>query len=223
MAQLLGLLAAVTCTFGNLAAYGQTNMKRLLGYSTIAHAGYMMMPVAAAVALMGTDPDAARGAVASLAFYVGVYLFMNLAAFAGVAFLRNTLGSEEIEDYAGLVQRSPGLAVCLAIVLFSLVGLPPLAGFSAKFAIFASVADAKFWALLVIGVLNTLLSLFYYLRVVRVMLLNPEPKSRPTARIPLATIPGAYTLILALPLLILGVWWNGLYLWAQAAASSLLF
>jgi len=136
MAELIGLLAAVTCTFGNLAAYGQTNMKRLLGYSTIAHAGYMMMPVAAAVAMTGSDAAGARDAVASLAFYVGIYLFMNLGAFAGVAYLRNALGSEQIEDYAGLVRRSPGLAVCLAIVLFSLVGLPPLAGFSAKFAIF---------------------------------------------------------------------------------------
>lgn len=222
MAELIALLAAVTCTFGNLAAYGQTNIKRLLGYSTIAHAGYMMMPVAAAVALTGSDPAGARDAVASLAFYVGIYLFMNLGAFACVAFLRNVLGSEQIEDYAGLVYRSPGLAVCMAIVLFSLVGLPPLAGFSAKFAIFASVADARLWALLFIGVLNSVLSLFYYLRVVRVMILTPEPEGCRTATIQLTTIPGAYSLIIALPLLILGVWWNGLFVWAEAAASSLL-
>lgn len=222
MAELIGLLAAVTCTFGNLAAYGQKNMKRLLGYSTIAHAGYMMMPVAAAIVLSGHDPAGAREAVASLGFYVGIYLFMNLGAFAGVAFLRNVLGSEQIEDYAGLVHRSPGLAVCMAIVLFSLVGLPPLAGFSAKFAIFASVADAQLWGLLMIGVINSVLSLFYYLRVVRAMVLAPEPADCQTATIRLTTIPGAYSLVLALPLLILGVWWNGLFVWAEAAAASLL-
>ena len=154
MAGLVMLLAAVTCTFGNLAAYGQTNMKRLLAYSTIAHAGYMMMPVAAAVVLMGRSPADAADAVAAMAFYVGIYLFMNLGAFAIVAFLRNKLGSEEIADYAGLVRRSPGVAVCFAIILFSLVGLPPLAGFSAKFAIFSYVFEADLLGLLLIGVLE---------------------------------------------------------------------
>ncbi len=150
---LLALLAAVTCTFGNLAAYGQTNMKRLLAYSTIAHAGYMMMPVAAAVALIGTNLSEARWAIAALVVYIMIYLFMNLAAFAVVAFLRNATGSEEIADYAGLVHASPGLAVCMALVMFSLVGLPPLAGFAAKLVIFLAVvkgamlSDAGLWAL----------------------------------------------------------------------------
>ncbi|MFH1264140.1 MAG: NADH-quinone oxidoreductase subunit N, partial [Planctomycetota bacterium] len=169
---LIGLLAVVTCTFGNLAAYGQTNMKRLLAYSTIAHAGYMMMPVAAAVALIGEGdlgPIKAQTAIAALAFYIAIYLFMNLGAFAAVAFLRNVLKSEQIDDYAGLVRRSPGLTVCLALILFSLLGLPPLAGFAAKFSIFYALFDARLLGLLAIGVLNTVLSLFYYLRVVKVM------------------------------------------------------
>ena len=140
----MALLAAVTCTFGNLAAYGQTNMKRLLAYSTIAHAGYMMMPVAAAVAWSGTDPaDGPMRPSPSLVVYIGIYLFMNLAAFAIVAFLRNAIGSEEIADYAGLVRRSPGLTVCMAIVLFSLVGLPPLAGFPAKLTIFYALVAGQ--------------------------------------------------------------------------------
>ena len=107
---LISVLAAVTCTFGNLAAYGQTNMKRLLAYSTIAHAGYMMMPVAAAVSLLGdaTTMDAARDAVSALIVYIGIYLFMNLAAFAIVAFLRNAIHSEEIADYAGLIRTLAG-------------------------------------------------------------------------------------------------------------------
>ncbi len=103
---LLAVVAAVTCTFGNLAAYGQTNIKRMLAYSTIAHAGYMIMAVAAAVQLAGTNVVGAREAVTALLFYLSVYVFMNLGAFAIVAFLRNSLGSEEIADYAGLIRSA---------------------------------------------------------------------------------------------------------------------
>ena len=221
IAGLLTLLAAVTCTFGNLAAYGQTNIKRLLAYSTIAHAGYLIMPVAAAVMLCGTKTPGlpgAQAAVAAMAFYLAVYVFMNLGAFATVAFLRNDLGSEQIADYAGLIRRSPGLAVCFSLVLVSLVGIPPLAGFAAKFTIFASLLDAKMLLLLGIGALNTVLSLFYYLRVIKVMVLEPEASSRPAAVIPLASIRGVYCLAVTLPLLVLGIWWNGLFGWASAAA-----
>lgn len=223
IAGLVALLAAVTCTFGNLAAYGQTNMKRLLAYSTIAHAGYMMMAVAAAVSLAGRDPVNARGAVAALAFYVGVYLFMNLGAFAGVAFLRNRIGSEEIADYAGLVRRSPGLAICLSIILLSLIGLPPLAGFAGKFTIFASLMDGRLIALLVIGALNTALSVFYYLRVIKTMLLEAEPQGRPAPSIGMASLGGLYCLLTTLPVVVLGIWWNGLFDWAHTAALQLLF
>jgi NADH-quinone oxidoreductase subunit N len=222
MCGLISLLAAVTCTFGNLAAYGQTNMKRLLAYSTIAHAGYMMMPVAAVAAVAGTNPEGARNAVAAMGLYLGIYLFMNLGAFAFVAFLRNATGSEQIADYAGLVRRSPGLTVCMTIILFSLVGLPPLAGFAAKFAVFARLFDARLLTLLVIGGLNTVLSLFYYLRVVRVMIISPERAERPAPVIPLWSIPGAYCAVLTVPLLALFVWWDGLYQWVQAATKSLL-
>lgn len=220
MSGLLVLLAAVTCTFGNLAAYGQTNIKRLLAYSTIAHAGYMMMPVAAAVALAGTRKADASWAVGAMLFYVAIYLFMNLGAFASAAFLRNAMGSEQIDDYAGLVRRSPGLAVCFTIILFSLVGVPPLAGFSAKFAIFASVYQAGMLGLLGIGVLNTVLSLFYYLRVVRVMLLEGEPADRPAPTVPLVSAPGLYCLAVTLPLGVFFVWW-GLFDWATTAAAVL--
>ena len=220
---LVGLLAALTCTFGNLAAYGQTNIKRLLAYSTIAHAGYMMMPVAAAVALIdGGNLEGARAAVGSLAFYIWIYVFMNLGAFAGVAFLRNATGSEEIADYAGLIRRSPGLAICMAIVMFSLVGLPPLAGFAAKFTIFAGLFHAGLLVLLAIGGLNTVLSLFYYLRVVKVMVLAPEPKERQAATIPMSSAAGLFCLAMAVMLVGLGVWWGWLYEQAQLAVSTLL-
>ena len=217
---LIAVLAAVTCTFGNLAAYAQTNVKRLLAYSTIAHAGYMMMAVAAVVAMTGVNPAGGQKAVAALAFYLAIYLFMNLGAFAAVAFLRNVLRSEEIADYAGLIRRSPGLVVCFSLVLFSLVGLPPLAGFAAEFTIFAALVDAHLITLLVVGGLNTALSLFYYLRVVKVMILESEPEDGPVAEIPLASVPGVYCAVLALPILLLGVWWAGLFDWAEQAALA---
>ena len=226
---LLALLAAVTCTFGNLAAYGQTNMKRLLAYSTIAHAGYMMMPVAAAVALIGTNLPEARWAIAALLVYIMIYLFMNLATFAVVAFLRNATGSEEIADYAGLVHASPGLAVCMALVMFSLVGLPPLAGFVAKVTIFLAVikaamlSDASLWALLFVGILNTVLSLFYYLRVVRVVVIAPKPLYRDAPTIPLHSLVGCYCAVLTAPVVVLFFLWGALLYWASAAASTLFY
>jgi NADH-quinone oxidoreductase subunit N len=219
---LIGVLAAVTCTFGNLAAYGQTNMKRLLAYSTIAHAGYMMMPVAAAVALVGGAAGRTQAALAALVVYLVVYLFMNFGAFAFVAFLRNATGSETIASYAGLVRRSPALAVAMAVILFSLVGVPPLAGFSAKFAVFAALWDARLLALLAIGGLNTVLALFYYLRVVKVMMLAPEPEHRAAPTIRFLSVPGIYTAILAATLLVLFLCWGGLWIMGRAAAATLL-
>jgi NADH-quinone oxidoreductase subunit N len=209
---MISTLAAVTSTFGNLAAYGQSNMKRMLAYSTIAHAGYMMMPIAAAASVSGTNLDVARDAIASLVVYMGIYLFMNLAAFAGVAFLRNVLGSEDLREYGGLIRRSPGFTVCMAIVMFSLLGLPPLAGFTAKFAIFKSLYETgKFpmYALLIVGVLNTVLSLFYYLRVVKVMVLDPEPADRSAPEIPLRSTAGAFFLVLSLPMIVLFLFSEG--------------
>jgi NADH-quinone oxidoreductase subunit N len=224
---LVALFAAITCTLGNLAAYGQTNIKRLLAYSTIAHAGYMMMPVAAGLALAGSRPLEAEGAVAALAFYTGVYLFMNLGAFAIVAFLRNELHSEQIAAYSGLVRRSPGMALCLALILLSLLGMPPLVGLWAKVAIFAAMINAAeiepaLWMLIGVAGLNTVLSLFYYVRVVKVMMLDAPLDEGAAEGVPMFSWPGLYVLAVTLPVLILGVWWDGLNQWAQAAASQLL-
>jgi NADH-quinone oxidoreductase subunit N len=223
----IALLAAVTCTLGNLAAYGQTNMKRLLAYSTIAHAGYLMMGVAAAVALAGPKPAAAAAAVTAVAFYIGTYLFMNLAAFAIVAFLRNRLRSEEIASYAGLVRTSPGIVVATAVVLVSLVGLPPLAGFVAKFLVFSSLVEAisagvdhhLMVSLLIVGGLNTVISLFYYLRVLKVMTFDPPPDDRVGEAFPLVSLPGAVVTALAVPVVVLGIFWSGLYAAAQLAGA----
>lgn len=219
LAKLLAVVAVITCTFGNLAAYGQTNIKRLLAYSTIAHAGYMIMPVAAALLLAEKAPEGAEAAIAALAFYIGVYLFMNLGAFAVVALLRNVLRSEEIDDYAGLIRRMPIVTICFASILVSLIGLPPLAGFAGKFLIFAALVDAQLWTVLVIAGLNTALSLFYYLRVVKVMTIDPEPANR--LPVSMAIIPGTFVVAITVPVVVWGVWWNGLNLWAGAAAAHL--
>jgi NADH-quinone oxidoreductase subunit N len=209
MARLLVFVAVITCTFGNLAAYGQKNIKRLLAYSTIAQAGYMIMPVPAALVLADSDPIAARAALSSMAFYAGVYVFMNLGAFAVVAFLRNTLHSEQIADYAGLIRRAPIVTICFAAILISLIGLPPLAGFVGKLQIFYSLVQAKLYALLFIAGLNTALSLYYYLRVVKTMTIDPEPEDRVPATI--SFIPATFVVLVTLPLLVLGIWWNSLY------------
>jgi NADH-quinone oxidoreductase subunit N len=233
-AKLVAFFAIITCTFGNLAAYGQTNIKRMLAYSTIAHAGYMMMPVAALLAMTGLNQSGAERAVAGLAIYIAVYLFMNLGAFAVVAFLRNAMRSEEIADYAGLVRRCPLTVVCFALILFSLVGLPPLSGFIGKFAIFASLVEG--WRLLesagqpgfflllllIVGGINTAISLFYYLRVVKVMTIDDEPRDRPPLVWSDVSLAGAYLWLITLPTLGLIVAWDWLSEMAQAAGRNLI-
>ena len=232
-ARLIALFAIVTCTFGNLAAYGQNNLKRLLAYSTIAHAGYLLMPVSAAVAMAGLDRAGAEQAIAALGVYLVVYLFMNLVAFAVVALLRNAMHSEEVTDYAGLIRRLPLTVVCLAVTLFSLVGLPPLAGFIGKFAIFAALVDAfqtvesagqaGFYLLLmlVVGGLNTAISLFYYLRVVKIMTMDPEPRDRVPIPFSDVSLSGAFLWVMTLPTALLIVSWDWLSQLTQAAARNL--
>ena len=225
---LVGGLAAVTCTFGNLAAYAQTNIKRLMAYSTIAHAGYMMLAIPAAIEAAGVAPEVARNSIAALVMYVSVYLLMNLGAFAVIAFFRNSLQSEEIADYSGIVKRSPIIMVAFALILFSLVGLPPLAGFFGKFAIFAALADSwrvtghvyLLW-LLVIGGMNTAISLFYYLRVVKVMTIDPERDGAPVPLAPISFLAGTYVLILTIPVVTLLIYINRVNEWTQDAAKQL--
>jgi NADH-quinone oxidoreductase subunit N len=221
---LLVILSAITCTFGNLAAYGQTNIKRLLAYSTIAHAGYMMMAVAAAVHLAGTDQAGAREAVAALLFYLAVYVFMNLGAFAIVAFLRNAMGSEEIADYSGLIRSAPFTTVAFTTILVSLIGIPPLVGFMGKFVVFSALVTARDdWmmiALLVIAGINTAISLVYYLRVAKVMCIDPEPADRGPVSIGL--VPAAYVFVVALPVLLYGILPARILDIARAATEKLL-
>jgi NADH-quinone oxidoreductase subunit N len=232
--QLVAFIAVITCTFGNLAAYGQSNIKRLLAYSTIAHAGYMMMPVSALMVMASSDARAAEGAVGALAIYIAVYLFMNLGAFAIVTFLRNAMRSEEIADYAGLIRSCPGTVVCFSAILFSLIGLPPLAGFIGKFAIFAALVDGyevsvragepAFYliVLLVIGGLNTAISLFYYLRIVKTMTMDEPPLDRRPFVFADVSLQGVYIWLITAPTVLLILNWEGLKQWSEAAARFLL-
>jgi len=225
--QLIAFLAIITCTFGNLAAYGQTNIKRLLAYSTIAHAGYMMMAIPAFLALVGHNSAAAEAAIAGLGIYLFVYLFMNLGVFSVVAFLRNSIRSEEIVDYAGLLRRCPWTVILFSAMLFSLVGLPPLAGFVGKFAVFAGVASA-YWTtgdtylivMLSMGGLNTAISLFYYLRIVRTMTMDDEPETRTPFQVPVTNV--VFITLVAVPTLFLILGWDGISKMAAVAASHLL-
>jgi NADH-quinone oxidoreductase subunit N len=221
----LAFFAAVTATFGNLTAYLQTDLKRLLAYSTIAHAGYMMM---------GLAPLSQEGAGAVL-FYLIAYLFMNLGAFAVVAFIRNQTGSENLTDYRGLAYRAPLMTVLLGIFLLSLLGIPPLAGFAAKFQIFSVLYNAGqnysasadpgyqrlgvwMYALLVIGGLNTAISAVYYIKVLKVMSLDrPVSESADYAPPSLESPTGAafYGTILAAMIFVVGLAWDPL-----ARASS---
>ncbi|NCY03319.1 MAG: hypothetical protein EBX36_10530, partial [Planctomycetia bacterium] len=160
-------------------------------------------------------------------FYLGTYLFMNLGAFAIVALLRNRLRSEEIAAYAGLVRTSPGIVVATAVVLVSLIGLPPLAGFVAKFLVFSSLMEAVtvnaerplMLVLLVVGGVNTVVSLFYYLRVLKVMTFDPPPLDRVGGEFSLVSLPGAIVTALVVPVAVLGVFWSGLYFWAHVAGT----
>jgi NADH-quinone oxidoreductase subunit N len=220
---LLAIMSAITCTFGNLVAYGQTNIKRLLAYSTIAHAGYMIMAVAAAVQLAGSDVVGAREAIAALLFYLTAYVFMNLGAFAIVAFLRNAMGTEEIADYAGLIRTAPFTSVAFTTILVSLIGIPPLVGFMGKFVVFrALVVAGGPWmiGLLVIAGINTAISLIYYLRVAKVICMDPEPADRGPVAIGL--LPAIYVLLVALPVLLYGMFPDRILAFARAATEQLL-
>lgn len=232
----IGVIAALTSTFGNLAAYTQTNAKRLLAYSTIAHAGYMLMAVAAFMVVknaplaagldVNTQDEQARRCLEGLLYYLAVYLFMNLGAFAIVALIRNQTFSEELEDYKGLATQTPTLCVCMLICVFSLIGLPPFGGFIGKIMIFASLVDAgaihwSMWAVLAVGCLNTVISLFYYLRILKPMFLEPRPDGARAAVIPFNSSPGLYVVMVSVPVFLLGFMVQGLSLTAQSVAELL--
>jgi NADH-quinone oxidoreductase subunit N len=207
---LLAAMSVITMTLGNLLALVQRNIKRMLAYSSIAQAGYTLMGV---VALTQT----ALGP-AAVAFYMLMYVLTNTAAFTVIILVSNTTGGDEIRDLAGLGKRSPYLALAMVLSLLSLGGVPPLAGFFGKFFLFAAAVEAGYVWLAVVGVLNAIVALYYYLTVVKVMYVDTTEDTRPI------TTPSSYGVVLFLScfaLIVMGTvagpWFN----WALNAAGSL--
>ncbi len=169
-AMIFAVLAVLSMTIGNVAAIVQTNIKRMLGYSSIAQAGYLMVGLAAVSKTIGagvTDPEVLFGPT-GLLFYIGCYGFANLGVFIAVIAISNKIKSDSIADYAGIGHRAPVIALAMSICLVSLIGLPPAAGFLAKFYLFNTAVHHGLTWLVVIAVLNTAISAYYYFRVVKV-------------------------------------------------------
>ena len=184
MAWAIGIIAAITCTWGNFAAYKQNNIKRLLAYSSIAHAGYMMMTAAV---LVHPSSNISHSPISALLVYILFYVFMNLGAFGVAAMVTWRTGSEDIEAFNGLGRRAPWLAVPMVCCLVSLVGLPPFAGFIGKVWILLALGEAGgtlCWGLILVAVANTLVSLFFYLRIVKAMFFIDDGRDAFTPSIP---------------------------------------
>jgi len=203
------VLSVVTMTVGNLAALTQSNIKRLLAYSSVAHAGYVLIGVVA-----GT----VRGVEATL-IYLFIYLFMQLGAFAVVVLLRrrDVIG-DELKDLSGLYFRSPAVAVAMLAFMLSLGGIPPTAGFMGKFWLFSAAIESGYVWLAVIGVLNSAISLYYYVRIVVFMWIREETMGSPIAMAPgLALV----VIVAAVGTLALGVYPGPLFEFAGLSARTL--
>ena len=210
--QLMVALAVVTMTLGNVVALAQRNIKRLLAYSSIAQAGYILIGLAA----IGSEEQS----VAAISFYLFMYTFTNLLAFAVIILFSEATGSETIADLAGLSRRSPWLALTMTIALLSLAGVPPAAGFFGKFFLFQAAVSANLVWLAIYGVLMSIVALYYYLVVVKVMYVDrseDEDKPIPMSR-PYVWVLGVTTIVV----LLLGtIGAQVVYDWALANASSL--
>lgn len=206
---ILAIMATLTMTIGNVLALAQTNIKRLLAYSSIAHAGYALIGLVA-LSELGT---------ASLVFYIATYILTNLVAFAVVIVFARAAGSEEIEDYAGLSRRAPYLSLALLIAMLSLGGMPPLVGFVAKFYVFASAVQSGWIWLAFVGVLNAIIGLYYYLTVLKVVYLYRSDKDDVVVPVPrsYAFVLGLCSLAIILIGSLSGPWID----WSLNIASSL--
>ena len=207
--EIIGVLAVITMTMGNLVAIQQKSIKRMLAYSSIAHAGYMMLAL----------PVLSMEAVESVMIYLFIYVFMNLGAFFIVIFVKNKTGGESFEDFEGLGWKMPIVGAFMTLFMLSLTGLPPTAGFVGKLYIFKTLvgAGSEFLWLVVAGGVNSVISLYYYFHVVKVMFLGGQ-------RSDVITYPPSimYGLMIftAVPSLLLGLYWNPLASWVR---DSLVF
>jgi NADH-quinone oxidoreductase subunit N len=196
---ILAVIAALTMTIGNIAAIAQTRVKRMLAYSSIAHSGYVLVGIVAG--------GAAGGAAA--VFYLFAYVAMNLGAFAVIVLLEHKgERGEELRDYAGIGFRYPVIGALLSLFMISLSGIPPTAGFMGKLYLFGAAVQSGHVLLAVIGVLNSAISVFYYLRLMVLMYMRDEQEALPAIRVPLAL--ALCLLIATVATLGPGLWPSGL-------------
>ena len=205
---LMVVAAMVTMTLGNLAALRQDNVKRLLAYSSVAHAGYMLMGF---VALTNDGLHA-------MLFYVVVYYLMNLGAFAVLMMVLNNSGREDITAFRGLAWRGGALpAAAMAVFLFSLAGIPPLAGFIGKFYLFAAVIDKEMWMLAIVAGINSVVALYYYARLIRTMYLDMPVDGDPVMSVDMHN--SVLVGVLVVCTVVFGVYWAPVSSFAQRSIT----
>jgi NADH-quinone oxidoreductase subunit N len=219
--QMLIVLAVGSLAVGNLAAIAQTNLKRMLAYSTIAQMGFLLLGLA--VGVVGGKSDAAANAYSSAMFYIVTYVLTTLGTFGLIMFLaRDGFESEEITDLAGLARRRPWLAGVMTVFMFSLAGIPPMVGFFAKLAILQaliSTGTTGHIVLAVVAVLFSLVGAFYYLRVVKVMYFDEPQQSAPISQSPRL---GGLLALNGAAVLVLGPLSGGLLEWCRSAIVAVL-
>jgi NADH-quinone oxidoreductase subunit N len=202
---LLMLVSVLTMTVGNVAALTQTNMKRLLAYSSIAHAGYLLMGIVA------LSQNGAR----ALLVYLAAYLVMNLGAFLVVTLVHLHEGSFDLRDYPGLYRRAPLLTVAMAFFLLSLVGIPPFVGFLGKLYVFGAIIEQGYGWYAVVGAANAALAVYYYFRVIKVMVIDAGNEDKPA--LSLAFADRAWLVAFALANVVPLLFWTRLDAWARGA------
>ena len=210
------VLAAIGMTVGNIVAIPQANIKRMLGYSSIAQAGYLMVGLAA----VGVSPAADVLGRSGVLFFLAAYALTNLGAFSAIIAISNKVDSDLIEDYAGMGRRAPLLAIALTLCLISLIGMPPAAGFMAKFYIFSAAVNQGLLWLVIVAVINSVISAYYYMRVVKVMWLG-EPVSE--EQVPSSGALRVALFLSCLGVLVLGIAPGCAMKLAQLAASMFAF
>jgi NADH-quinone oxidoreductase subunit N len=214
---LLVAVAVLTMTLGNLTALRQSNVKRLLAYSSIAQAGYVLIGVAAVV----SDPTRTFTGINGVLIYLLAYVFTNVGAFAVVTAVETATGKVDLQEYAGLVRRAPWLAGMLLVFLLSLGGIPPTGGFLGKFFVFGAAVQRGMWVLVAIAAINSVVAIFYYLNIVRYMFFVPAPDAdQPRVHVarPLAIALG----ITAVLTVLLGVFPAPFIAWASQSATTVL-
>ncbi|MDD4878937.1 MAG: NADH-quinone oxidoreductase subunit N [Candidatus Omnitrophica bacterium] len=199
--EMVSVIAIITMTAGNILAINQEDIKRLLGYSSIAQAGYILIGFVVGTAL----------GIQGMMFYILAYILMNIGAFGCVVLISNRLGTDYIEDYSGLSKREPVLALLLTVFLLSLAGIPPLAGFFGKFLVFAAAIESRYYILAIAGVINSVLAIYYYVKIIKFMYLAEPRAGLPVPVLPVPATAGTGAVKLALIIALIGIIVAGLF------------